>query len=868
VLRSWLSVLRLEFQLDNLFPWFTAVAVACASGRTLHVGWLALGTVMLVLSQAALELCDGYYDFVQGAHGRKDGAPTWTGGSGVLAEGRLAPKKVQIAAFVTGAIAAALFAVVTLAWTRTGGLVVGLIGATCGAFWAMPPLKLSYRGLGEVLQAIVVGPLMAAEAWVVATGHLDARAFAVGVPFGLVEFAMGLSHNMIDRERDAVAGKRTLVVRIGQTWAARLHAAAMMLAVASLALLGALGVLGARVFVACAIVAPFSLSASAETLRASRDERARAALGRSFPAFRVLVVAGVGALASALPSSREDSRTIMIVFAVAAFAPALVWLSKLPRPTVYDLFARLYNPVSRLLRFENRVRRAAVHALAPRAGAPLLDLGCGTGFHFPELRAASGAGARVIGVDPSEPSLDVARARAKACGLDFVAIHGDGASAAIAEPTFGGVIAAFSLSVMQEWQAAIARAAARLEPGARFVVLEQDVPEDSAFAFARPLFTAVNKLLGATLDRDYAGALESAGLDVTTSRYGAYAVFVGEKPLSPSERDRSIGLHVDEQSALDPDAPALARGKVELRDGVLNARDERVRSLDATAVRDASIGDDRGRSRVTDVACRSDVDADPHADLTGARILQALAGDLRARRAQYGVDPLVVEWLLRTAGQDERAGDGDRDASSSHALMLSKNRYVAYLAKKDASRAAAFEALLATRPRDVVAASPDARAGCALLERLVEAEAWGLATTMTADDASDPLFFITREEGYHVRIGDAVLALFGRMRRPPAPSRLARAGVWAMSRFPAFLSDVLVYWGERFGAAMFVRAAERILPSLPRAHRAYASALFFDLVRDEAEHGAYAHAALGRAQRAFASLFFPVFRRLAARDCE
>jgi 1,4-dihydroxy-2-naphthoate octaprenyltransferase len=863
VLRSWLSVLRLEFQLDNLFPWFTAVAVACASGRALHVGWLALGTVMLVLSQAALELCDGYYDFVQGAHGRKDGAPTWTGGSGVLAEGRLAPKKVQIAAFATGAIAALVFAIVTIAWTRTGGLVVGLIGATCGAFWAMPPLKLSYRGLGEVLQAIVVGPLMAAEAWVVATGHLDARAFAVGVPFGLVEFAMGLSHNMIDRERDAAAGKRTLVVRIGLKWAARLHAVAMIFAVASLALLGALGVLHTSAFVACAIVAPFVAFACGETLRAARDERARDALGRSFPAFRVLVVLGIGALASALPSSREDARAIMLVFACAAFGPALVWLSKMPRPTVYDLFARIYNPVSRLLRFENRVRREAVNALAPRAGAPLLDLGCGTGFHFPELRAASGAGSRVVGIDPSAPSLDVARARAIECGLDFVAIHGDGASAPIAEPSFGGVIAAFSLSVMQEWRTAISRAAARLEPGARFVVLEQDVPEDSALAFARPFFTAANKFLGATLDRDYAEALASAGLDVTTSRYGAYAVFVGEKPrsTSPGERDGSIRLHVDEKRALDADAPALARGKVELRDGVLDAADDRVGSFDAC------VADDSGRARVANVSARGDVDADAHADLTGAEILDALAGDLRARRAQHGVDPLVVEWLVRTAGQDERS-EGDRDASSSHALILSKKSYLAYLAKKDAARGAAFDALLATRPRNVVAASPDARAGCALLERLVEAEAWGLATTMNADDASDPLFFITREEGYHVRIGDALLALFGRMRRPPAPSRLARAGVWAMSRFPGFLSDVLVYWGERFGSSMFVRAADRIVPSLPATHRAYARALFFDLVRDEAEHTAYAHAVLGPAQRALASLFFPVFRRLAARDCE
>jgi 1,4-dihydroxy-2-naphthoate octaprenyltransferase len=634
VLRSWLSVLRLEFQLDNLFPWFTAAAVACASGRALHAGWLALGTAMLVLSQAALELCDGYYDFVQGAHGRKDGAATWTGGSGVLAEGRLDPKKVQIAGFVLGAIAALLFAFVTFAWTRSGGLVVGLIGAACGAFWAMPPLKLSYRGMGEVLQGIVVGPLMAAEAWVVTTGHLDARAFVVGIPFGLVEFAMGVSHNMIDRKRDAAANKRTMVVRIGDAWAARLHALAMTLALASLAWLGATGVLAPRIFAVCALVAPIAALACVDAWRASTSDAARAELGRTFPAFRVLVATGVGAIASALPPSRHDAATLVVMFAIVAFVPALVWIRNTPLPTVYDLFARLYNPVSRLLRFENGVRRAAIRALAPRAGAAVLDLGCGTGFHFPELRAVAGPDARIVGIDPSAPSLDVARTRALECGLDFVAVHGDGRDAPLQEDAFGAVIAAFSLSVMPEWRGAIARAASLLEPGGRFVVLEQDVPEDSSLAFARPLLRAVNKLLSATLDRDYGAELARAGLVVETTRVGAYAVFVGKKPCSPREGDGRVGLHVDEERALHADASALACRKMEARDGSLDACDEGVaRAISGSAVAPAIQDTGAASAGVTQVAAGRDVEADVHSDLAGATILQALAGDLRARRA-------------------------------------------------------------------------------------------------------------------------------------------------------------------------------------------------------------------------------------------
>ena len=65
---------------------------------------------------------------------------------------------------------------------------------------------------------------------------------------------------------------------------------------------------------------------------------------------------------------------------------------------------------------------AMVDALHPLAGADVLDLGCGSGFHLPVLAAR---GARVVGVEPHLPLVERARARLAAGGSTASVVAGD-----------------------------------------------------------------------------------------------------------------------------------------------------------------------------------------------------------------------------------------------------------------------------------------------------------------------------------------------------------------------------------------------------------------------------------------------------------
>jgi 1,4-dihydroxy-2-naphthoate octaprenyltransferase len=292
-LRAWLELLRLEYQGDNLLAYFTGSALALArSPEHFSLGFVLLGVVTLVVAQAALELLDGYHDFVQGAHQRKDGKPAWTGGSGVLAEGRVAPADAQRAAWLLGGLAVCLFAVLTLRRTGGAGLLIGAIGCIAGAGWAMPPLKLSYRGFGEVIVALCAGPLMTAQAWVVTTGRFDVEALLVGIPFGCLQFGMAMAHGIVDHDSDARVGKRTLVVRIGRPLSALAHAASIVALFASVYVLIAMRVVPWP-FAAIVGFAPLALTSARVVFRAAGSLAARELLARSYPPYKLLVGAGL-----------------------------------------------------------------------------------------------------------------------------------------------------------------------------------------------------------------------------------------------------------------------------------------------------------------------------------------------------------------------------------------------------------------------------------------------------------------------------------------------------------------------------------------------------------------------------------------------
>jgi 1,4-dihydroxy-2-naphthoate octaprenyltransferase len=78
------------------------------------------------------------------------------------------------------------------------------------------PWPLAYHGLGDIFVFLFFGLVAVGGTYFVQTGRLTMEAILAGVPVGLLAANILVVNNYRDMETDAVANKRTLVVRFGR----------------------------------------------------------------------------------------------------------------------------------------------------------------------------------------------------------------------------------------------------------------------------------------------------------------------------------------------------------------------------------------------------------------------------------------------------------------------------------------------------------------------------------------------------------------------------------------------------------------------------------------------------------------------------
>lgn len=124
---------------------------------------------------------------------------------------------------------------------------------------------------------------------------------------------------------------------------------------------------------------------------------------------------------------------------------------------LYDRVAPVYDMLSSLYRLIDgrRLVRQGIRDLGLRPGDTVVDLGTGTGWALPRLADAVGPSGQVIGVDISRGML--ARAHRRVHGRDNVhLVHADIADYR-SPPGTRGVLAAFAIEMLPDYDAVIAR---------------------------------------------------------------------------------------------------------------------------------------------------------------------------------------------------------------------------------------------------------------------------------------------------------------------------------------------------------------------------------------------------------------------------
>lgn len=131
-----------------------------------------------------------------------------------------------------------------------------------------------------------------------------------------------------------------------------------------------------------------------------------------------------------------------------------------------------YDRLLALLTREARWRAELLERLAPRNGERILDVGCGTGS-FAILVKRAAPGAEIVGLDPDDDARTIAKAKAKAAGVDIEWQSGFARDAA----NFGQFDKVVSSLVFHqvpvaEKQEGLAAMFAAAKPGGRIIVAD------------------------------------------------------------------------------------------------------------------------------------------------------------------------------------------------------------------------------------------------------------------------------------------------------------------------------------------------------------------------------------------------------------
>ena len=197
---------------------------------------------------------------------------------------------------------------------------------------------------------------------------------------------------------------------------------------------------------------------------------------------------------------------------------------------------------------------AALKAAAPQPGERVIDIGCGCGDTSIEIARIVGAAGTVLGIDVSQPMLEVARSRGALANCAQLAFLGGDASEAELPANTDLLFSRFGVMFFSEPSPAFSHLRKSLRKGGRCVFVCWRAPRDNAWAMT-PL-SAARTAMGVTpppADPNAPGPfafadearlraiLTSAGFGAIDVRRFDAALSLGATPRSAAENVVQIG---------------------------------------------------------------------------------------------------------------------------------------------------------------------------------------------------------------------------------------------------------------------------------------------------------------------------------------
>jgi phosphatidylethanolamine/phosphatidyl-N-methylethanolamine N-methyltransferase len=188
---------------------------------------------------------------------------------------------------------------------------------------------------------------------------------------------------------------------------------------------------------------------------------------------------------------------------------------------VYGVLARVYDGF-----FDWALgpgRRYAVSRLLPRPGERILEVGVGTGLSLPLYPV----GCDVVGIDISEPMLELARTRLQ--GLEHASVlleRMDARSIAYGDGHFDKVLAPYVISVVPDPAKVMAEVVRVCRPGGTVIVVNHFQSAFRPLAAVEHLITPLSTWIGFRMDLPVSAVTRTPGLTlIRTERVNLFGLW-------------------------------------------------------------------------------------------------------------------------------------------------------------------------------------------------------------------------------------------------------------------------------------------------------------------------------------------------------
>lgn len=222
-IKQWFTNARPVALPQSLMPAILAYVLVIGLGEFNF--WCGLLAVLGVgCAHLAMNLADDYFDYKVDMHSDRDriirkGFRAMTVKYPYLLNGSasLGSLRKAIAGFVIAAVACGLPAFI-YRWLTQGFMgpngcwwIMAVVAATgvLGAFYSAPPLKLAYRGLGELVIGVIFGPLIMIGVAYAACGYVPSTIVWTSIPIGLLVLNILYTHSFIEKDSDEASNKMT-----------------------------------------------------------------------------------------------------------------------------------------------------------------------------------------------------------------------------------------------------------------------------------------------------------------------------------------------------------------------------------------------------------------------------------------------------------------------------------------------------------------------------------------------------------------------------------------------------------------------------------------------------------------------------------